>query len=192
MRILFVCKGNKNNDFFSIISSLCCTFSRLSWHMLLVLPMQESAFWRRKPCLQAEQCTHLHHSTVVNMCRRLTRKRKKLFNKVAVFVFFEHIVFSLLLVARRSYDFGMTWGWVINDSILIFGWTCPLIQTWALYSPWATSGPLAILDRPSWGRLIRELNINTYIGVIKCTQYNRAAFIFKATAIIIRHYYYYY
>ncbi len=24
---------------------------------------------------------------------------------------------------RRSYGFGMTWGWVINDRIFIFGWT---------------------------------------------------------------------
>ncbi len=27
---------------------------------------------------------------------------------------------------RRSYRFGTTWGWVINDSIYIFGWTIPL------------------------------------------------------------------
>ncbi len=27
---------------------------------------------------------------------------------------------------RRSYGFGMTWGWVINDRIFIFGWTIPL------------------------------------------------------------------
>ncbi len=26
----------------------------------------------------------------------------------------------------RYYGFGMTWGWVINDRILIFGWTIPL------------------------------------------------------------------
>ncbi len=25
-----------------------------------------------------------------------------------------------------SYGFGTTWGWVINDSIFIFGWTIPL------------------------------------------------------------------
>ncbi len=28
---------------------------------------------------------------------------------------------------RRSYRFGSTWGWVINDRIFIFGWTNPLI-----------------------------------------------------------------
>ncbi len=28
---------------------------------------------------------------------------------------------------RRSYGFGTTWGWIINDRILIFGWTNPLI-----------------------------------------------------------------
>ncbi len=27
---------------------------------------------------------------------------------------------------RRSYRFGTTWGWVINDRIVIFGWTIPL------------------------------------------------------------------
>ncbi len=27
---------------------------------------------------------------------------------------------------RRSYRFGTTWGWVINDRIFIFGWTIPL------------------------------------------------------------------
>ncbi len=27
---------------------------------------------------------------------------------------------------RRSYGFGTTWGWVINDRILIIGWTIPL------------------------------------------------------------------
>ncbi len=27
---------------------------------------------------------------------------------------------------QRSYGFGMTWGWVINDRIFIFGWTIPL------------------------------------------------------------------
>ncbi len=27
---------------------------------------------------------------------------------------------------RRSYRFGTTWGWVINDTILILGWTIPL------------------------------------------------------------------
>ncbi len=28
---------------------------------------------------------------------------------------------------RRSYRFGTTWGWVINDRIVIFGWTIHLI-----------------------------------------------------------------
>ncbi len=27
---------------------------------------------------------------------------------------------------QRSYGFGTTWGWVINDRIFIFGWTIPL------------------------------------------------------------------
>ncbi len=27
---------------------------------------------------------------------------------------------------RRSYGFGTTWGWVINDRIFIFGWTISL------------------------------------------------------------------
>ncbi len=27
---------------------------------------------------------------------------------------------------QRSYRFGTTWGWVINDRIFIFGWTIPL------------------------------------------------------------------
>ncbi len=34
---------------------------------------------------------------------------------------------------QRSYGFGTTWGWVINDRIFIFGWTIPLrylIETW--------------------------------------------------------------
>ncbi len=30
-------------------------------------------------------------------------------------------------VYARSYGFGMTWGWVINDRIFIFGWTLSLI-----------------------------------------------------------------
>ncbi len=28
---------------------------------------------------------------------------------------------------RRSYWFGTTWGWVINDRIFLFGWIIPLI-----------------------------------------------------------------
>ncbi len=28
----------------------------------------------------------------------------------------------------RFYEFGMTWGWVINDRIFIFGWTIPLMN----------------------------------------------------------------
>ncbi len=28
---------------------------------------------------------------------------------------------------RRSYGFGTTWGWVINDNIFILGWSNPLI-----------------------------------------------------------------
>ncbi len=27
---------------------------------------------------------------------------------------------------QRSYKFGTTWGWVINDRIFIFGWTIPV------------------------------------------------------------------
>ncbi len=27
---------------------------------------------------------------------------------------------------QGSYGFGTTWGWVINDKIVIFGWTIPL------------------------------------------------------------------
>ncbi len=30
----------------------------------------------------------------------------------------------------RSYWFGTAWGWVINDRILIFGWTIPLSILW--------------------------------------------------------------
>ncbi len=33
---------------------------------------------------------------------------------------------------RRSYGFGSTWGWVINDRIFIFGWTIPLNSGWRL------------------------------------------------------------
>ncbi len=29
---------------------------------------------------------------------------------------------------QRSYGFKTTWGWVINDSIFIFGWTIPLMS----------------------------------------------------------------
>ncbi len=32
---------------------------------------------------------------------------------------------------RRSYGFGSTWGWVINDRIFIFGWTIPLSECWS-------------------------------------------------------------
>ncbi len=28
---------------------------------------------------------------------------------------------------QRTYGFGTTWGWVINDRIYIFGWTIPLM-----------------------------------------------------------------
>ncbi len=30
---------------------------------------------------------------------------------------------------QRSYGFGTTWGWVINDRIFIFGWTIPLTSS---------------------------------------------------------------
>ncbi len=36
---------------------------------------------------------------------------------------------------RRSYGFGMTWGWVINDRIFIFGWTNTL--SWYLFLQYA-------------------------------------------------------
>ncbi len=36
---------------------------------------------------------------------------------------------------RISYGFGMTWGWVINDRIFIFGWTNPL--SWYLFLQYA-------------------------------------------------------
>ncbi len=104
---------------------------------------------------------------------------KELFNKVIIFVFFEHKKYSRSFVKswlnhwcqvdyfndvpyyisgpgnisvallsmqgqitlrfhqkylnlsseneQRSYSFGKTWGWVINDIILIFGWIIPLI-----------------------------------------------------------------
>ncbi len=32
---------------------------------------------------------------------------------------------------RRSYRFGVTWGWVINDRIFTFGWTIPL-SSWTV------------------------------------------------------------
>ncbi len=34
--------------------------------------------------------------------------------------------FIHLFDERRSYGFGTTWGWAINDRIFIFGWTIPL------------------------------------------------------------------
>ncbi len=36
---------------------------------------------------------------------------------------------------QRSYGFGTTWGWVINDRILIFGWTNPLMLT-SIWCAW--------------------------------------------------------
>ncbi len=41
---------------------------------------------------------------------------------------------------RRSYRFGTTWGWVINDRIIIFGWTIPwsITDTTWIYLPWYT------------------------------------------------------
>ncbi len=56
-----------------------------------------------------------------------------------------------------------------------------LNQTWALYGSRATSGPLAILDRPAWVNL--WIKSQSQIGVIRCKQYNRTAFTFKATAL---------
>ncbi len=56
-----------------------------------------------------------------------------------------------------------------------------LNQTWALYGPRATSGPLAILYRPAWGN--SWFKSQSQIGVIRCTQYNCTAFIVKATAL---------
>ncbi len=35
---------------------------------------------------------------------------------------------------RRSYGFGTTWAWVINDRIFIFGWINPLIWKTITYS----------------------------------------------------------
>ncbi len=49
-------------------------------------------------------------------------------------------------------------------------YTYPLQQTWALYSPQATSGPLAILDRPAWGN--SWIKSQSQIGVIRCTKYH--------------------
>ncbi len=35
---------------------------------------------------------------------------------------------------RRCYGFGTTWGWVINDRIVIFGWTIPLRFEWITWA----------------------------------------------------------
>ncbi len=35
---------------------------------------------------------------------------------------------------RRSYGFGTTWGWVINDRIFIFRWTIPLLSLNSFFS----------------------------------------------------------
>ncbi len=39
---------------------------------------------------------------------------------------------------RNSYRFGTTWGWVNNDTILIFGWTIPLKHTYLVLRIFAT------------------------------------------------------
>ncbi len=40
---------------------------------------------------------------------------------------------------RRSYEFGTTWGWVINDRIFILGWTNPLKSIFSNYRCWTTN-----------------------------------------------------
>ncbi len=37
-----------------------------------------------------------------------------------------NVLMCVLKIERRSYRFWMTWGWVMNDRIFIFGWTIPL------------------------------------------------------------------
>ncbi len=82
-------------------------------------------------------------------CDTLQNKYSKLLNKVVIFVFFAHkeswsckdpcclwrvwefsdfiknTLIGVLKGSWRSYGFGKTWGWVINDRIYIFGWTSP-------------------------------------------------------------------
>ncbi len=47
----------------------------------------------------------------------------------------------------RSYGFGTTWGWVINDRMFIFGWTIPLMSIIAC--SWITS-EMNRTQNPSW------------------------------------------
>ncbi len=57
---------------------------------------------------------------------------------------------------RRSYGFGTTWGWVINDWIFIFGWTTPLSEfslcEWDTPSAMApsTSIPDSLMTQSGW------------------------------------------
>ncbi len=43
-------------------------------------------------------------------------------------VCFQNIFLLCSAEQRYSYRFGTTWGWVNGDSVLIFGWTIPLIN----------------------------------------------------------------
>ncbi len=54
---------------------------------------------------------------------------------------------------QRSYGFGMTWGWVINDRIFIFGWTIPVSHLFYFFIPW-------------WKQAAKKV-VNNYINVVK-------------------------
>ncbi len=51
-------------------------------------------------------------------------------------IFIKNILILSSEDERRSYGFGTTWRWVINDRMFIFGWTIPLIQGYQLITPW--------------------------------------------------------
>ncbi len=64
-----------------------------------------------------------------------------------------------------------------NTKLKHNGQMCPSRPDLALYGPRATSGPLAVLDRSTWSNW--WIKSQSQICVIRCTQYNCTAFIFK-------------
>ncbi len=93
-----MCKENKNNNFIQQFLFFCVSLCRMFWRV-------------SRKYLSGPWTSQLHCC----LCRKALGFHQKYLNLCSEY-------------ERRSYRFGTTWGWVINDRIFIFVWTILLIN----------------------------------------------------------------
>ncbi len=102
-----MCKENKNNDF---IQQFCLFHVSLQHVFMRVLCV----------CIPLSSMSLLHFWALNVVLALLSMKGHKALG------FHQKYLNLCSEYEQRSYRFGMTWGWVIDDRIFIFGWTNPL------------------------------------------------------------------